>query len=125
MNLSVDILSVPVADQEQAKAFYVGVLGFVVREDAPFGEGRRWLELVPPAGGTSITLVTWVDDMPAGSLRGTVLGTDDCHKTYAELSSRGVEFSDDVQDASWGHYATFTDPDGNGWVLVGPVESDE
>ncbi len=122
MNFSVDIVSVPVADQERAKAFYRDVLGFAVREDADLGEGRRWIELVPPAGGASITLVTWFDAMPPGSLHGLVLGTDDAHAAFEELGARGVAFADDgVQDAPWGQHASFADPDGNCWVLVGPA----
>jgi catechol 2,3-dioxygenase-like lactoylglutathione lyase family enzyme len=122
VNFSVDIVSIPVSDQDRAQAFYTDVLGFAVRESAAMDDGRRWVELVPPAGGASITLVTWFDAMPAGSLRGLVLGTDDAHAAFAELRSRGVEFAEDgVQDAPWGRHATFCDPDGNGWVLVGPV----
>lgn len=122
MNFSVDIVSVPVSDQDRARAFYANVLGFAVRENADMGDGRRWVELVPPAGGASISLVTWFDAMPVGSLRGLVLGTDDAHAAYDELRTRGVEFAETaVQDAAWGQYATFCDLDGNGWVLVGPV----
>ena len=122
MNFSVDIVSVPVADQERARRFYTEVLGFSEREDAELGEGRRWIELVPPAGGASISLVTWLEEMRPGSLHGLVLGTDDAHAAFAELRARGVEFSEpEVQDASWGQWASFPDPDGNGWVLVGPA----
>jgi catechol 2,3-dioxygenase-like lactoylglutathione lyase family enzyme len=122
MNFSVDIVSVPVADQERARAFYAETLGFVVREDADMGEGRRWVELCPPGGGASITLVTWFPAMPAGTLRGLVLGTDDAPAAFDELRSRGVAFAEEaVENAPWGRWATFSDPDGNGWVLVGPV----
>ena len=91
MNFSVDIVSVPVSDQDRALAFYRDVLGFAVREDADMGEGRRWIELVPPAGGASISLVTWFDAMAAGSLRGLVIGTLDAPAAFTELLSRGVE----------------------------------
>ncbi len=122
MNFSVDIVSIPVSDQDRAQAFYTDILGFALRENADMGDGRRWVELVPPAGGASITLVTWFESMPAGSLRGLVLGTDDAHAAFAELRQRGVEFAEPaVQDAPWGQYATFSDPDGNCWVLVGPA----
>jgi catechol 2,3-dioxygenase-like lactoylglutathione lyase family enzyme len=118
----VDIVSVPVSDQDRAKAFYSGVLGFSVREDADLGEGRRWIELVPPAGGASVALVDWFEQMPPGCVHGLVLGTDDTRRAFDELGARGVQFADDgVQDAPWGHYASFADPDGNGWVLVGPA----
>lgn len=123
MNFSVDIVSVPVADQDRARAFYADVLGFALREAEDLGDGRRWVELVPPAGGASITLVTWFANvMPAGCLRGLVLGTDDAHAAFDELRARGVVFEEDeVQEAPWGQWASFSDPDGNGWVLVGPA----
>jgi predicted enzyme related to lactoylglutathione lyase len=121
MNFSVDIVSIPVADQDRAKAFYAEVLGFAVREDSELGDGRRWVELVPPAGGASVSLVCGEEVMPAGSLQGVVLGTDDAHAAYAELTARGVAFAEPVSDQSWGSCAPFQDPDGNRWMLVGPA----
>jgi uncharacterized glyoxalase superfamily protein PhnB len=56
--------------------------------------------------------------MPAGSLNGAVLGCDDLEETLAELTARGLEFAEEeIQQAPWGRWKTFTDPDGNGWVL--------
>jgi len=113
----IDIFSVPVADQARAKAFYTGVLGFEVIRDEPMGPDQRWIQLAPPGAETSITLVTWFETMPPGSLQGMVLNTDDVEAAHAELGRRGVVPSD-ITHAPWGRYATFTDPDGNGWVLV-------
>ena len=114
----IEVVSVPVSDQERAKAFYASKLGFTVQTDAEFGESMRWMMLRPPGGGTCITLVTWFDTMPPGSLKGSVLGCDDLEKTLAELTGRGVTFSeDDIQEAPWGRWKTFDDPDGNSWVL--------
>ena len=111
-------MSVPVADQERARRFYTEVLGFAEREDAELGEGRRWIELVPPAGGASISLVPWIEAMKPGSLHGLVLGTDDAHAAFRELRARGVEFAEDeVHDDPWGQWASFADPDGNGWAI--------
>jgi predicted enzyme related to lactoylglutathione lyase len=84
------IVSVPVSDQERAKAFYTDVLGFVV---------------------------TWFPSMPPGSLRGLVLLADDLDATCAGLQKRGLSTASAIQAAPWGRYATFSDPDGNGWVL--------
>ena len=115
-NLSV--VSVPVSDQDRAKAFYVGQLGFTEQIDTSFGEAMRWVMLRPPGAATSVTLVTWFGSMPAGSLRGAVLACDDLEKTLAELTERGVTFAEDeIQEAPWGRWKTFEDPDGNGWVL--------
>jgi uncharacterized glyoxalase superfamily protein PhnB len=46
-----------------------------------------------------------------------VLASDDVDSDHAALSEAGVEFGGPVQDAPWGRFATFRDPDGNGWVL--------
>ncbi len=116
---SIEVISIPVSDQDRAKEFYSGVLGFTAEMDSSFGDGgMRWVALRPPGGGTAITLVTWFDEMAAGSLRGTVLGCDDVEQTAAALRERGLSFhEDEVVEAPWGRWLTFSDPDGNGWVL--------
>ncbi len=116
-NLSV--ISVPVSDQDRAKRFYADQLGFSVDIDSSFADGgMRWVMLRPPGSGTAITLVTWFESMPAGSLKGSVLACDDLEKTLAELTARGVSFNEaEVQEAAWGRWKTFDDLDGNGWVL--------
>ena len=115
---SLEVMSVPVSDQDRAKQFYADVLGFSIVMDNEFGPGMRWVMLRPPGGGTAVTLVTWFDSMPAGSLSGSVLGCDDLEPTLAELEGRGLAFAEDkIQEAPWGRWKTFTDPDGNGWVL--------
>jgi catechol 2,3-dioxygenase-like lactoylglutathione lyase family enzyme len=116
---SLQVVSVPVTDQDRAKAFYADVLGFTVQMDSGFADGSmRWVMLRPPGGGTAITLVTWFASMPAGSLTGAVLGCDDLEQTLAELTSRGLAFAEDeIQEAPWGRWKTFADPDGNSWIL--------
>src|SRR4051794_7999190 len=112
------VVSVPVSDQDRAKAFYVDLLGFELRSDSPMGPEMRWIEVVPPGGGTSLTLVTWFETMPAGSLKGLVLSSDDLEAAYAGLRERGVQFHGPIEEQFWGRFATFDDPDGNGWVLT-------
>jgi catechol 2,3-dioxygenase-like lactoylglutathione lyase family enzyme len=112
------IVSVPVSDQDRSKRFYIEVLGFVEGRDSPFRENGRWIEVKPSAESTlTITLVTWFPSMPAGSLRGLVLLADDLDMTYEILRNRGLSSASAIQVAPWGRYATFSDPDGNGWVL--------
>lgn len=119
----VDIVSVPVGDQERAKAFYLDMLGFTLVRDNPMGPEQRWIEVAPPGGGTSLTLVTWFPTMAPGSLKGLVLATDDIAADYAALAARGLPFHGPVQQGSWGTFATFDDADGNGWVLSENRES--
>jgi catechol 2,3-dioxygenase-like lactoylglutathione lyase family enzyme len=115
---NLEVISVPVSDQDRAKRFYADALGFTVLMDSQFGEDMRWVMLRPPGARTSITLVTWFDTMPAGSLKGSVLGCDDLEQTVGELTGRGVTFNEEtIEEAPWGRWKTFDDPDGNGWVL--------
>jgi catechol 2,3-dioxygenase-like lactoylglutathione lyase family enzyme len=118
------LVSIPVTDVDRAKAFYVDRLGFEERWDGPFGDGMRWVELAPPGSQASVALVTWFDSMPAGSLTGLVLDTADVRATCDELRARGVEFAGEVRDEPWGSSASFTDPDGNGWVLMQPASQE-
>jgi catechol 2,3-dioxygenase-like lactoylglutathione lyase family enzyme len=113
----VQVFSVPVADPERARAFYVDTLGFAVLSDVEMQPGMRWIMVAPPGGQTAITLVTWFESMPAGSLRGLVLETDDLGGDVQRLTEAGVDVGSGVQQAPWGDYAEFADPDGNGLIL--------
>jgi catechol 2,3-dioxygenase-like lactoylglutathione lyase family enzyme len=113
----IQLFSVPVTDQDRAKAFYVDTLGFELVADTAMGTGQRWVQVRPPGGETSITLVTWFADMPPGSAKGTVVETDDLDADVAAIRSRGVDIAGGIQDAPWGRFVTFDDPDGNGIVL--------
>lgn len=81
------------------------------------GPGRRWVQMKPPSGLTGITLVTWHEAMTPGCLQGLVLDTSDIDRAYEKLKSHGLDITP-IEEASWGRFATFRDPDGNGWVLV-------
>lgn len=113
----VQLLSVPVADQDRAKRFYVDTLGFDLVADNPMPPSGRWVQVKPKNAATSLTLVTWFETMPAGSLKGLVLETDDLDGDVAALSARGVKIEGGIQDVPWGRYVTLDDPDGNGIVL--------
>jgi predicted enzyme related to lactoylglutathione lyase len=111
----VQLFSVPVRDQDRAKEFYVGTVGLSLVTDTRMGN-ERWVQVAPAGAETSFTLVTWFDTMPPGSLKGVVLETDDLDADVARLRSQGVSPSE-IQQAPWGRYVTFDDPDGNGIVL--------
>jgi predicted enzyme related to lactoylglutathione lyase len=111
----IHVLSVPVKDQEAAKSFYTEKLDFRVLRDDAFG-GQRWIQVAPADAQTSITLVAGAGHMPPGSQKGVVLATNDIRADHEILKARGVRISE-IQDVPWGMSATFTDPDGNGWVL--------
>jgi catechol 2,3-dioxygenase-like lactoylglutathione lyase family enzyme len=113
----IQLFSLPVSDQDRAKAFYVGTLGFELVADTAMGPDQRWVQVRPRGGETSITLVTWFAAMPPGSAKGTVVETDDLDADVAALQSRGVDIAGGIQEAPWGRFVSFDDPDGNGIVL--------
>lgn len=116
--LRLRVVSVPVSDQDRAKAFYTETLGFEELSDGPYGDGLRWVELRPPGSPTSFTLVTWFPSMPPGSVQGVVLETPDVQAAYLELLEKGLHFSHEPRQEVWGAFTTFTDLDGNGFVLA-------
>ncbi|HEY2642413.1 MAG TPA: VOC family protein, partial [Galbitalea sp.] len=112
----VQLFSVPVSDQDRAIDFYVNTLGFSVESDSDMGPDMRWVMLTLPGAQTAITLVTWFPSMPAGSLRGLVLETDDLEASVASMTERGAAPSE-IQDAPWGRFVQLDDPDGNGIIV--------
>jgi predicted enzyme related to lactoylglutathione lyase len=112
----VRVVSVPVSDQDRAKDFYVGLLGFDVLQDQS-APSMRWLMVSPKGATTALTLVTWFESMPPGSVQGLVLTTDDIDADFAELSARGVSFDGPPRTQPWGRETVMRDPDGNGLVL--------
>jgi catechol 2,3-dioxygenase-like lactoylglutathione lyase family enzyme len=115
---SINLVTVPVTDQDAAKAFYVDRLGFGVKFDYVMDDGVRWVMLTPPGGGADITLATWFGDTsPAGSAKLSI-ATDDVDAAYAALTAAGVRPDNAVEDAPWGRWFGFGDPDGNGWLVV-------
>ena len=119
-----------VHDQEEALAFYTQKLGMEVRVDASLAEmgGFRWLTVGPPAQpDVSIVLMAipgppMIDTETAEQIRslmakgfaGTIfLTTDDCHASYQELLTRGVEFVEPPEARPYGIDSGFRDPSGN------------
>jgi catechol 2,3-dioxygenase-like lactoylglutathione lyase family enzyme len=120
MNIGkIQLVSLPVSDQDRAKDFYVNTLGLDLVRDNPMGPEQRWVEVAPPGSATGISLVTWFPTMPPGSSKGLVLQTSDVDGDIARLKQAGVTV-DGPQEAPWGRFATLDDPDGNGIVLAGP-----
>lgn len=111
-------VSVPVSDQDRAKDFYVGALGFELVGDDPIpvGENARWLEVAPEGAQTSLILVNWFDGVAPGSVQGLMLETADVESDCERLRSAGVSV-EGPHEMPWAREATFTDPDGNGIVL--------
>jgi catechol 2,3-dioxygenase-like lactoylglutathione lyase family enzyme len=108
-----------VADQERARRFYQGVLGFEVRRDLPFGDSR-WLEVAPPGPATSIALLAAHDGSEAGVDTGIRLYTADADADHASLRAQGADVDAEVLRFGEGvpPMFTFRDPDGNTLYVV-------
>lgn len=128
MNWTLEVVVVPVADIDRAKAFYADKLGFNVDHDTVIGDGQRLVQLTPPGSGCSIVIGEGVvPKMPPGSLKGLQLVVPDIKAAHAQLVERGVEVGDvqvlgesprqmpdPLDDVG---FVFFNDPDGNGWAV--------
>jgi predicted enzyme related to lactoylglutathione lyase len=111
-----ELIQVPVADIDRAKAFYADQAGFVAEHDHQVSDELRFVQLTPPGSACSIALTSGAHSMPPGSLEGLQLVVADVEKARAELLARGVEVGE-VQDFPWGRFVFFADPDGNRWAV--------
>ncbi|HXC49747.1 MAG TPA: VOC family protein [Candidatus Limnocylindrales bacterium] len=142
IDMKLEVVVIPVSDVERAKAFYAG-LGW--RLDADFVSGNDWrvIQFTPPGSGASIIFGTNVTAAVPGSARGLYLIVSDIEAARKDLLSRGAKVSDPFHGAdnayagndepylfgririagpdtgrrSYRTYASFSDPDGNGWLL--------
>ncbi|MET0559739.1 MAG: VOC family protein [Solirubrobacterales bacterium] len=115
MDWKLELVQVPVADVDRAKAFYER-FGFVAEHDHQVSEELRFVQLTPPGSACSISLTTAAHEMEPGSLEGLQLVVDDADAARAELRERGVEVGE-VQEFPWGRFVFFADPDGNRWAV--------
>jgi catechol 2,3-dioxygenase-like lactoylglutathione lyase family enzyme len=114
------IVSVPVSDQDRAKEFYVDRLGWDLLSDESYeaAEGRsRWLEVRPPGGQTAITLLDAGTPAGTGPTQGMILRANDLERTVGELAARGVPMAGDIAETARARFVTFQDPDGNSWLV--------
>lgn len=141
LDLKLEIVVIPVSDVDRAKAFYAG-LGW--REDADFaGDDWRVVQFTPPGSACSVIFGRNVTAAAPGSTQGLYMIVSDIEAARAELIGRGVAVSDvfhgagdrhsgtdepyisgrvrlagpDPERGSYRSFASFSDPDGNGWLL--------
>jgi catechol 2,3-dioxygenase-like lactoylglutathione lyase family enzyme len=113
----VKFVSIPVADQDRALAFYTDVLGFRLLTDQPFSATHRWLELGIPGADTRVVLFQFGDKLRPGELLNVALWSDDVEATARELKAKGVEFVMEPKRMHGGTTSIFKDVDGNRLVL--------
>jgi len=114
----IKFLGIPVGDQDRALRFYTEKLGLRVLTDQEFTEKQRWIELSIPGAETGVALFTPEGhEDRVGTFVNTSWEVDDIEKTYAELTSRGVEFAGPPQKQPWGTFAVMKDSEDNQIVL--------
>ena len=115
MDWKLELVQVPVADVDRAKAFYTEKAGFNADVDVTVREGLRFVQLTPPGSACSIAIGVGLAEMQPGTVQGLQLVVEDIEAARAELVDRGVEVGD-VEEFDWGSFVFFSDPDGNGWA---------
>ncbi len=119
MDMKLELVPIPVSDVDRAKAFYVEQVGFHVDHDVQPGNGMRVVQLTPPGSACSILIGTGmgeISEMQPGTARGLHLVVTDINMAREELASRGVS-AGKVDDLGGVKYVSFSDPDGNSWLL--------
>jgi catechol 2,3-dioxygenase-like lactoylglutathione lyase family enzyme len=130
--LRFEVTVLPVADVDRAKAFYQG-LGWRFDADLPIDEHFRIVQFTPPGSAASIQFGTGVTTMTPGSVQDMYLIVEDLEKARADLIAHGADVSEiwhgrglgseghapgrDPEGASYRSFASFSDPDGNRWLL--------
>ena len=113
------VVSIAVNDQDKARRFYEEVLGFKTRGEGDRGTQFAWILMSPPSGTAGVTLISPNARQQPGQAQGMMLKTLDIERLHDRLKEKGLEITD-IGQASWGRFATFSDPDGNGWVIAEP-----
>ena len=113
--MKIELLSVPVADIDSAKDFYVKA-GFNADHDITVSPEIRFVQLTPPGSACSIVLDLNFSPMAPGSQKGIQCVVADADEALAFLRERGIEASE-VDEQPWGRFVYFDDVDGNGWAL--------
>ena len=137
--MKIEALAIPVADAERAKRFY-GKLGWRLDADFAFDNGFRVVQFTPPGSHCSVQFGTHITPAAPGSAHGLYLVVKDIEAARGELAARGVpigavfhagapgaQFQPEStggrlsgpapQHGSYSSFATFSDPDGNTWLL--------
>src|SRR5262245_20129659 len=139
MDMKLEVVVLPVSDVDRAKRFYQA-LGWRLDADFPFENGFRVVQFTPPGSGCSIQFGTNITSAAPGSAQGLYLIVSDIESARHELAAIGVAISEVFhagtpgaqcqsdgtsgrvggsapEHASYQSFATFSDPDGNGWLL--------
>ena len=127
MEMKLELVNVPVTDVDAAKQFYSEQVGFTVDHDTRIGDDMRIVQLTPPGSACSIAISAGMIHMAPGSVKGLQLVVTDIDAVRDGLMDRGVNVTAvshfengefvEGRGGDWDAFATFNDPDGNGWTL--------
>jgi catechol 2,3-dioxygenase-like lactoylglutathione lyase family enzyme len=126
MSQHISALALLVDDYDRAIAYYTRVLGFRLIEDTPQGPGKRFVRVSPPGDGETALLlakaknpeqVARIGDQTGGRVF-LFLTTDDFRRDYDAYKSRGVDFTEEPREETYGTVVVFRDLYGNLWDLV-------
>ena len=136
MEMTLEVIVVPVSDVQRATDFYADTLGFTIDHDTRMGDDLRVVQLTPPGSGCSIVLMSQGQQMEPGTMKGLQLVVPDLRSVHAELAGRGVEVGEiqfigaegqraatDEDQLDSSGFVFFPDPDGNGWAIQQISES--
>ena len=126
IDMKLEVVTLPVSDVDRAKGFYQS-LGWRLDADIAAGDAFRVVQLTPPHSQCSISFGKGVTAAAPGSADRTILVVDDINAARDDLVRRGVDVSEvfeqrppgfeSIEGNSYFVYASFSDPDGNGWLL--------
>ncbi|HWF82319.1 MAG TPA: VOC family protein [Streptosporangiaceae bacterium] len=129
MDYRLEVVKVPVSDVDRAKDFYTG-LGWRLDADLTLDDGGRIVQVTPPGSACSVHFGTGMTAAEPGSAQGLELVVDDIGTAKSDLTEHGAQVSEvfhsngakrnpgpDPEHRSYQSYASFNDPDGNGWLL--------
>ena len=118
-------IAVPAADQDRALEFYVDTLGFELRSDETFADGKmRWIEVAPAGATTAIALTPPMGEFQPGRQTGIIVSTDNIEATHAALRDAGADIDPEVQRMGAPVPPMFAvrDPEGNELTIVEPLD---
>ena len=128
MSARLALVSYLVADYDEAIAFFVDRLGFSLTEDTSLEDGKRWVVVMLPGGGSALLLARAATDeqrlsigAQAGGRVFLFLHTDDFVRDHTAFSEQGVQFLEEPRDERYGRVAVFADLYGQKWDLIGPA----
>lgn len=119
--MKLEVVPMPVADVDAAKAFYTERVGFALDHDVRPAEGMRVVQMTPSGSACSVVIGEGLPLGAPGSVRGVQLVVEDLDAVRAALAARGVPIGEVMQlgpeGAPGSRFAFFDDPDGNGWAV--------